>query len=137
MGDLLLKALADRIAGVIRESDTVARIGGDEFVVLLHGIHHDDHFAVAEKIRIEVRRAFLIETQTLDLSVSIGIALFPEQAADLLERSEHADQAMHGAKEKGANAVAFSDPASHARQRHRTPACKAAGRPAAAYGRVR
>lgn len=108
VGDLLLKAVADRIRRVIRESDTPARIGGDEFVVLLEAIHDDiDAQTVAEKIRVALNTPFDIEEHRISVSACIGIAFYPEDGIDMLELSRHADEAMFRAKENGRNAVAF------------------------------
>ena len=112
VGDLLLKAVAERIRGVIRESDTPARIGGDEFVVLLEMIQDDvDAQTVAEKIRVALNQPFEIvghgEEHRIAVSACIGIAFYPEDGTDLIELSRHADEAMYRAKESGRNAVAF------------------------------
>ena len=108
IGDLLLKAVADRIRRVIRESDTPARIGGDEFVVLLEMIQDDiDAQTVAEKIRVALSTPFEIEDHRIAVSACIGIAFYPEDGIDMLELSRHADEAMFRAKENGRNAVAF------------------------------
>ena len=108
IGDLLLKAVADRIRRVIRESDTPARIGGDEFVVLLEMIQDDiDAQTVAEKIRVALSTQFEIEDHRIAVSACIGIAFYPEDGIDMLELSRHADEAMFRAKENGRNAVAF------------------------------
>ena len=111
VGDLLLKAVADRIRRVIRESDTPARIGGDEFVVLLEMIQDDiDAQTVAEKIRVALNTPFDIEEHRIAVSACIGIAFYPEDGTDMLELSRHADEAMYRAKENGRNAVAFYKP---------------------------
>lgn len=112
VGDLLLKAVAERIRGVIRESDTPARIGGDEFVVLLEMIQDDvDAQTVAEKIRVALNQPFEIvghgEEHRIAVSACIGIAFYPEDGTDMIELSRHADEAMYRAKESGRNAVAF------------------------------
>ena len=110
-GDLLLKEFSDRLRGVLRESDTPARIGGDEFVVLLHTVQDDlDASTVAEKLRQAINQPFVLEGQTLTVSACIGIALYPEAGNNLLELSRHADQAMYRAKENGRNAVTIYSP---------------------------
>lgn len=106
VGDLLLKEIAARVRGAIRDSDTAARIGGDEFVVLLRSIQRsEDAQVVAEKVRLAIRQPCLIETHSIAVSASIGIALYPEDGFDMLELSKHADQAMYRAKESGRDAV--------------------------------
>lgn len=108
VGDLLLKSVAERIRGVIRESDTPARIGGDEFVVLLETIQDDvDAQTVAEKIRVALNQPFDIEEHRIAVSACIGIAFYPEDGTEMAELSRHADEAMYRAKENGRNAVAF------------------------------
>ncbi len=112
VGDLLLKAVAERIRRVIRESDTPARIGGDEFVVLLETIQDNiDAQTVAEKIRVALSQPFGIvghgEEHRIAVSACIGIAFYPEDGTDMTELSRHADEAMYRAKENGRNAVAF------------------------------
>ncbi|MFT3848756.1 MAG: diguanylate cyclase [Propionivibrio sp.] len=108
VGDLLLKAVAERIRAVIRESDTPARIGGDEFVVLLETIQDDiDAQTVAEKIRIALNLPFDIEAHRIAVSACIGIAFYPEDGTEMAELWRHADEAMYRAKENGRNAVAF------------------------------
>lgn len=110
-GDLLLKEFSQRVRSVLRESDMPARIGGDEFVVLLHTIEDDlDASIVAEKLRLAINQPFVLEGQTLVVSACIGIALYPEAGTDLLELSRHADQAMYRAKENGRNAVTIYSP---------------------------
>lgn len=106
VGDALLKEIAARIRAVLRESDTAARIGGDEFMVLLHQINQvDDAITVAEKIRQAIRAPCVIAPHTVSVSASIGIAVHPEDGADMLTLSRHADQAMYLAKERGRDAV--------------------------------
>ena len=106
-GDLLLQAVARRMQQCTRESDTVGRIGGDEFVVLLPAVAHaDDALSVAEKIRAALAQPFCIEGYgELRVSCSIGVALFPEHGRDDITLSRNADDAMYHAKNRGNNAV--------------------------------
>lgn len=105
-GDLLLKDAANRMQGCVRESDTVARIGGDEFVVLLASLKHDqDAHEVGEKIRHALNQPFRISGNTLNISSSIGIAIYPAHGDDEKELVKHADLAMYYAKENGRNNV--------------------------------
>lgn len=109
-GDLVLKEVASRISGVIREADTAARIGGDEFVVLLRNIQTGmDACSIAEKIRQAINRPVDMDGRALFVSSSIGIALYPEHGSDLIELSSHADAAMYRAKEAGRDAVVLYD----------------------------
>lgn len=108
IGDLVLKEVAARIRATIRVSDTAARIGGDEFVVLLHAVHGSkDAGRVAEKIRLALRESLCIENHTLQISASIGIALYPVHGKDLITLTAHADRAMYHSKEKGRDTVSF------------------------------
>lgn len=120
VGDALLRNAAERIGSLIRKGDTVARIGGDEFVVLLpqlgadavEAAHHA--LSVAEKIRGAIAEHFIIEGQSYQSSASIGATLFPgtgNSADDLLRES---DTAMYGAKADGRNGIVFFEEAMQA-----------------------
>lgn len=106
VGDLLLRQVAQRIGQAVRASDTVARIGGDEFVVLLPVIHDDgDAAQVAEKIRLALEQPFELAGLCLQISSSIGVATFPEHGSDEVELLKYADSAMYAAKQTGRNRV--------------------------------
>jgi len=99
IGDLLLKEVATRLKQCIRESDTVARIGGDEFVVLLRGISSAESVArVSEKIRDAFGHPFILDGHSLNIAPSIGIAHYPEHGNDEHQLLEHADKAMYFVK---------------------------------------
>jgi diguanylate cyclase (GGDEF)-like protein/PAS domain S-box-containing protein len=102
-GDQLLQAVAHRLTACVRESDTVARVGGDEFVVLLTRINQaQDALQVAEKMQTALRTPFHLPTgQSLHISSSVGIALYPEHGLDEATLSQHADVAMYAAKAAG------------------------------------
>ncbi len=112
VGDRVLQQVARRLEAAVRRSDTVARIGGDEFAVLLTQIA-EPHNAekVAESILASIGRPFDLEGEAHRLGASIGIAIFPRDGgtADTLVR--HADTAMYQAKKRGGHAVVFFDPA--------------------------
>ena len=119
-GDALLRLAGERLAQLMRKADTVARIGGDEFVVLLAHLADDLHGAahaaaqVAEKIRTAIARDFEIGGQSYHCSASIGVTLLPkaqQQAHDLLRE---ADIAMYRAKAEGRNGIAFFEAAMQA-----------------------
>ncbi|BCB26830.1 hypothetical protein SKTS_17160 [Sulfurimicrobium lacus] len=111
VGDLLLKEVARRLRGCVRESDTVARIGGDEFVVLLRTVAHvPDAKAVAEKIRNTLNQPFELAGHRLSISSSTGIALYPEHGSSEVELSKNADIAMYHAKENGRDNVQAFQP---------------------------
>jgi diguanylate cyclase (GGDEF)-like protein len=106
IGDKLLERVAVRMQNCMRESDTLARIGGDEFVVLLPNAESDiDAKIVAEKIRQSVDSPIEIDEYTLNITVSIGIAIYPEHGEDEIELSKNADSAMYHAKQLGRNTV--------------------------------
>ncbi|MBP5087480.1 diguanylate cyclase [Pseudomonas chlororaphis] len=99
VGDMLLQAVANRLKACVRESDTVARIGGDEFVVLLGCIQHaEDAGIVAGKIRQALNEPLRLDGHQLSILPSIGIGLFPEHGHDEKQLFKHADEAMYTAK---------------------------------------
>lgn len=103
VGDALLRLVAQRLQSCVRESDTVARVGGDEFVVLLPDVAEtQDALAIAEKIRTELRKPFPLPGGiALKISSSNGIALYPAHGINEIELSHHADVAMYNAKAAG------------------------------------
>ncbi|MDH2915487.1 MAG: GGDEF domain-containing protein, partial [Gallionella sp.] len=104
VGDLLLKAVAQRMRDCLRESDTVGRIGGDEFVVLLPTIRTaQDALEVAEKIRASLNQPFELAGHSLNISSSTGIAIYPEHGRDEKLLMKNADIAMYHAKSAGRN----------------------------------
>ena len=108
VGDWLLRAAAGRMLACVRQSDTVARIGGDEFVAVLPEIRTmDDALAVAEKIRVALAEPFVLaDGRPLAVSSSVGIAFYPEHARGPRDLLRHADEAMYDAKAAGRNAIA-------------------------------
>lgn len=104
VGDLLLQQVARRLTGCLRAADQVGRISGDEFIVLLHTVdRHPDAFTAADKIRAALHQPFMIEERNLQISASIGIAIFPDHGGEIGELLRHADHAMYQAKEAGRN----------------------------------
>lgn len=111
VGDWLLKEVANRMRACVRESDTVARAGGDEFVVLLRTVENKtDAVMVAEKIRNVLNKPFELAQQSLQISCSIGLALHPEHAKNESELMDYADIAMYRAKQTGRNKVMVFQP---------------------------
>lgn len=110
-GDQLLCKVANRLTDTVRDSDTVARMGGDEFIIILPEINslHDAEI-VAEKVLLNLRRTFLIEGQEVSISGSIGITVFPADATDVDSLFRNADNAMYRAKEAGSNQFMFYTP---------------------------
>jgi diguanylate cyclase (GGDEF)-like protein len=103
-GDQLLQEVARRLIQCVRESDTVARIGGDEFIVLLERISKDeDAAAVATKILTSLNEPMQLGDVNWPIMPSIGIAHYPEDATDLAQLFRRADEAMYQAKKQGGN----------------------------------
>jgi len=106
VGDLLLQEAANRMQDCVRESDTVARIGGDEFVVLLPVIDDaQDALLVAEKIRLALNQPFALVGKSLNISSSTGIVVYPDHGTDETQLVKNADIAMYYAKLNGRNNV--------------------------------
>ena len=109
MGDVLLQQVAKRLQNSIRASDTAGRIGGDEFVLLIGElVGPDDAFALAEKIRHEVRFPYCIDGAELTISCSLGVAIYPDDGTDEITLTKRADEAMYRAKEVGRDNVQFA-----------------------------
>lgn len=102
IGDIYLKEVAKRLKKCVRETDTIARIGGDEFALIIEGIEHNRQASiVAKKIFKEFSKEYVIGNRTLSISASIGIACFPEAGSGVVQLCKHADIAMYCAKEHG------------------------------------
>lgn len=107
-GDGLLQEVAERIRSCLRDTDTVARFGGDEFVVLVHDLKElDDAALVAEKILERMKIPFEVADREVVLGASIGITVYPEDTEDPEEMLRNADMAMYRAKEEGRNRYQF------------------------------
>ena len=107
-GDHLLKEVAHRLCHAVRASDTVARTGGDEFVVLLPGICQvDEASGVAQKIIDALSAPFRLDGHMLHITPSIGICIYPDDGDDVETLMRHADAAMYHAKENGRNNYQF------------------------------
>jgi diguanylate cyclase (GGDEF)-like protein len=104
MGDMLLKGVADRLTGVLRKADTVARMGGDEFMLLMPGITRIEYsIEIAYKILQTFYIPFVIDGHEIHTSASIGIAIYPDDGKDTDTLIKNADIAMYHAKEQGRN----------------------------------
>lgn len=109
-GDVLLKAVARRLKDCVRASDTLSRQGGDEFLIVMPGVESPEAAApVLDKIRDHIQHPFEIEGNELTTSVSIGVALYPDNGRDFDTLLKKADTAMYRAKEQGRNAYRFFD----------------------------
>lgn len=107
-GDELLRQVTARLSYCVREVDTIARMGGDEFAILLTPIHSTDEAIESATLILSVLvQSFIIESQELFISGSIGLAFFPQDSANLDELFTFADTAMYSAKRKGRNNFQF------------------------------
>jgi len=110
-GDQLLQEAARRITACVRETDTVARLGGDEFTVILTGLTDTSCInRIAEEIINSLATPFPLITETIYITASLGITIFPSDARDVDELIQNADQAMYVAKEAGKNRYSFFTP---------------------------
>jgi len=107
-GDRLLQEAAARLRMCLRESDTIARFGGDEFVALIEDFSEpSDVISVAQKILHALRWPFMLQGETCHLTASIGISLYPNDGADFANLLKNADIATYRAKEQGKNNYLF------------------------------
>jgi diguanylate cyclase (GGDEF)-like protein/PAS domain S-box-containing protein len=110
VGDQLLKAVGKRLASTMRKSDTVARIGGDEFVLVLPQIPQANEAAkFAQRILDDFREPFVCDDRRLSITTSIGVAVCPEDGKDIESLLKNADTAMYWAKEQGRDIYKFYD----------------------------
>jgi len=111
MGDLLLKEAAERLKGCVRDIDTVARLGGDEFTVILSELNEPDRVdRIARHILQRLSAPIKLDGELVHISGSVGITLFPQDAAALEDLLKNADQAMYSAKQEGKNRYHFFTP---------------------------
>jgi diguanylate cyclase (GGDEF)-like protein len=107
-GDQVLKAVSTRLTGTIRASDTLARVGGDEFVlVMMETNQAEDATTIAQKILDSFTEPLLIDGHQLHLTTSIGIAIYPEDAQDMEALTKKSDAAMYYSKGHGRNQFKF------------------------------
>jgi len=112
-GDKLLRELAERLCGCVRETDTVARIGGDEFIVLLPDLRIPaEAESIAAKIVAAVDQPYVIDHTQALITVSVGVVTYPEVATDLETLMRCADEAMYTAKMRGKNSFQVYRPIS-------------------------
>ena len=105
-GDLLLMQIAERLRRSVRQTDLLARISGDEFVILLRGLKtSSEGVSVAEKIKRTLDEPFFIDAQVFHIGASIGVSVSPADATDPTELLRHADSAMYHVKRSGKNGV--------------------------------
>ena len=111
IGDQLLMEVGRRLKEAVREEDTVSRLGGDEFILLLPGVDANGAAKVARKLIEAVALPYQYEVHELIATPSIGIALYPNDGEDMETLSKHADAAMYQAKQAGRNDFRFFTPA--------------------------
>ena len=105
-GDRILRATADRLRTSVRDGDDVARVGGDEFAILVTGARsQDDVVAVANKLEEVMRRPFDLSGRELSVTVSIGVSVFPHDATDAASLLDHACTAAHRVKDSRASRI--------------------------------
>ncbi len=120
VGDELLRHVSDRFRSVVRAGDTVARLGGDEFAVILGNLARpEDASIIAAKVIGKLAEPFLWGGHVLVVGASIGISIFPRDAADGDRLMQNADAAMYEAKSKGKNNFQFFTEELHGRSHHR------------------
>jgi diguanylate cyclase (GGDEF)-like protein len=116
IGDKLLQSVADRLKASVRRSDTISRLGGDEFLVLLSQVEHEeDAIFSARKILRALTVPYVINSNSLDVSVSIGVSAYPSDGQDAEGLINKADNALYEAKRNGRNAFQFFRREMHAR----------------------
>lgn len=107
-GDQLLVEISERLLQAVREGDTVSRVGGDEFVLILNHVESILNCeAVLKRVLQEIETPVMVDRQALQVSASIGVTLFPEDDCDADTLLRHADQSMYIAKKSGKNAYHF------------------------------
>jgi diguanylate cyclase (GGDEF)-like protein len=112
MGDLLLCEAARRLHKCLRDSDTVARLGGDEFIVLTPQLATIDKIEdIAQKIITSVAESFQLHNEVVNISASLGITVYPNDARSIDDLMKNADQAMYTAKKDGRNRYSYFTPA--------------------------
>jgi diguanylate cyclase (GGDEF)-like protein/PAS domain S-box-containing protein len=107
IGDLLLVEVGRRISAVVREQDTVARLGGDEFVAVLPGTGALEATHIARRLLERISQPYQLEQHELNITPSIGLALYPDDGADYQALYRCADTAMYRAKQDGRNGYSF------------------------------
>ncbi len=108
VGDIVLKEIARIMKGYVRQVDLIGRYGGEEFVIALPDTDRNSAIAVAERIRQEVERhKFRAYDETITMTISIGIATYPDNGDDVQMLIDKADQALYKAKEEGRNRVVY------------------------------
>ncbi len=110
IGDELLKAVSERLKSCVREVDTVARMGGDEFTIILEGVPSEASIVVvAKRIAESISSTFELKGHCISIGVSIGITVYPHDDHGIDELLKHADAAMYRAKQQGGSGFHFHE----------------------------
>ncbi|MBK5253911.1 MAG: GGDEF domain-containing protein [Peptostreptococcaceae bacterium] len=116
-GDVVLKETANRIENIMREEETIARMGGDEFVAVVYNLRENrDVLRIAERIIDSVTKPIKLDKQYVNLGASIGVALYPTDGEDREVLIKNADIAMYHAKQNGKNRVETFSPLDEGKQ---------------------
>ncbi|OJW11272.1 EAL domain-containing protein, partial [Legionella sp. 39-23] len=113
VGDQLLRLVAQRWSPLIRKEDTIARIGGDEFVMTCHITQNEDIKVIANKILDAMKEPFKIANRDLVITTAVGISLYPQDGSTPSDLLKNSDLAMYQAKERGGNQYCFYSPQLH------------------------
>jgi diguanylate cyclase (GGDEF)-like protein len=98
----MLQAVASRLNGVMRAEDTLSRIGGDEFVILLPQVENrEEPSIVAKRVLNSFKDAFVLDDRSISIILSLGMSLYPDNSTDMMTLLKSADDAMYGVKRKG------------------------------------
>ncbi len=112
LGDRLLREVSDRLTNCLRKGDTISRLGGDEFTILLPKVNHVKDIAkIAQRILDTLKSPFYLDGHELHVTTSLGIAFYPTDGQDTQTLLKNADIAMYRAKEQGGNNYQFYTPA--------------------------
>jgi len=119
-GDKLLQEVAARLRAVVRETDVVIRMGGDEFVVVFRNVKsYDEVTAGAGRIIETLNRPIIIDQHPLQTTGSVGVSLFPRDGSNMVELLKHSDTAMYQAKDRGRNNVQMFSEVMNRKLKHR------------------
>ena len=108
-GDRVLALVGERVRKCVRASDTVGRLGGDEFLAILPGTSLEGAIGVADKLRDSLREPYALDGATAHLSSSVGVSLFPDHAIDPEQLQRAADAALYRAKREGKNRTVVAE----------------------------
>lgn len=109
-GDQVLMHIAEKIKNTLRDSDTIARIGGDEFVAILTGLTHPaDYKTLLMRVLEAISKPIILNGQSIEIFASIGVTTYPQDCVDAEQLLRHADQAMYTAKQAGKNCFHLFD----------------------------